>query len=139
MTAHRTRKASETSAEAPTNRVRKAPAKKTPVKHPASTSEDTRREASPPRAESRPRPSALDVADRATDQLARLTGKAPEGVTGIQHDDEGWLVTVEVLELRRIPETTDVLARYEIQTDDKGDLTGYRRTGRYTRGSARED
>jgi hypothetical protein len=46
---------------------------------------------------------------------------------------------LEVLEVRRIPETTDVLAKYEVETDDQGSLTGYRRAGRYTRGSARED
>jgi hypothetical protein len=98
-----------------------------------------RQRATAPRAESKPRSSATDVAKRAVDQLAALTGKSAEGVTGIERTDDGWQVTAEVLELRRIPETTDVLARYEIDTDEKGDLTGYRRAGRYTRGSARED
>jgi hypothetical protein len=79
------------------------------------------------------------VAKRAVDQLAQLTGKSAEAVTGIERTDDGWQVAAEVLELRRIPETTDVLARYEIDTDDKGDLTGYRRAARYPRGSARED
>ncbi len=97
------------------------------------------RQATAPRAESKPRSSATDVAKRAVDQLAALTGKSAEGVTGIERTDDGWQVTAEVLELRRIPETTAVLARYEIDTDEKGDLTGYRRAGRYTRGSARED
>jgi len=148
VTANRTRDRSEPGAEAPVKRVRKAPAKKAPVKKalakkaPASGAAqdgEARTRASAPRAESRPRLSAVDVADRAVQQLSRLTGKTAEGVTGIDRDDDGWLVTVEVLELRRIPETTDVLARYEIQTDEKGELTGYRRAGRYTRGAARED
>jgi len=148
VTANRTRDRSEPDAEAPVKRARKAPAKKAPAKKapvkkaPASGGAqdgEARTRASAPRAESRPRLSAVDVADRAVQQIARLTGKAAEGVTGIDRDDEGWVVTVEVLEVRRIPETTDVLASYEIQTDDKGELMGYRRVGRYTRGSARED
>ncbi len=131
MTADRTRK----------KQTSKTPAKKTPAKKTPAKSGDTGstpRRASAPRAESKPRTSAADVASRAVQQLGRLTGKTPEGVSGIEQSDDGWRVTVDVLELRRIPETTDVLARYEVDTDDKGELTGYRRAGRYTRGSAQE-
>jgi hypothetical protein len=99
----------------------------------------SRRRASAPRAESKPRRAATEVATRAVEQLTGLTGRTAEGVTGVERNDDGWRVTVEVLEVRRIPQTTDVLARYEIDADDNGDLTGYRRAGRYTRGSARED
>ena len=41
--------------------------------------------------------------------------------------------------MRRIPNTTDVLALYEIDADDKGDLQGYRRIRRYARGVPGED
>jgi gas vesicle protein GvpO len=153
VTADRKRKApaaksagSKSAAKAPAKKTpaKKAPAKKTATKSPAANETDGagetgRRQASAPRAESRPRKSATDVAKEALQQLTRLTGKTAEGVTGVERNGEGWRVTVEVLEVRRIPETTDVLARYEIETDDKGDLTGYKRAGRYTRGSARED
>jgi hypothetical protein len=120
--------------------AKEAPAKEAPAKKTsASGSDQSRRRAAAPRAESKPRRSAADVAQRAAEQLVSLTGKTPEGVTGIERGDEGWRVTLEVLEVRRIPETTDVLSRYEIDTDDNGDLVGYRRAGRYTRGSAGED
>jgi len=36
-------------------------------------------------------------------------------------------------------ETTDVLAIYEIDADTEGNLEGYRRLRRYTRGSAQEE
>ena len=42
---------------------------------------------------------------------------------------------LEVVEVRRIPNTTDVLALYEIDADDKGNLQGYRRIRRYARGA----
>ena len=34
-------------------------------------------------------------------------------------------MTVEVVELERIPNTTDVLGVYEVTVDKNGDLTGY--------------
>jgi hypothetical protein len=58
-------------------------------------------------------------------------------VTGVDRNDEGWVVQVEVLELRRVPETTDVLGLYEIETDDQGSLLGYRRLARYSRSESR--
>jgi hypothetical protein len=48
-------------------------------------------------------------------------------------------VQVEVVEVHRIPNTTDVLALYEVQADERGSLLGYRRVKRYARGAPRED
>ena len=92
-----------------------------------------------PRAASKPRPSAVDVARRATEQLTQLVGRPVERVIGVERTDDGWRVGVEVVEMRRIPETTDLLAEYDVDADDKGGLLGYRRISRYTRGSTREE
>jgi hypothetical protein len=78
--------------------------------------------------------SAGDVARSAMEQLADLTAREPEGVTGLERNDDGWQVDVEVVESRRVPASTDVLATYEVLLDDRGRLTGYQRAGRYTRG-----
>jgi hypothetical protein len=75
------------------------------------------------------------MAGAARDVVHELTGKAPESVTGLERSDDGWQVAVEVLELERIPSTTDVLATYEVTLDDQGELQGYRRVRRYLRGS----
>jgi len=81
--------------------------------------------------------SAPQVASRAASELLELTGNDVEGVVGLERaEQDGWKVQVEVLELRRIPDTTDVLALYEVDADDDGSLMGYRRLRRYTRGSA---
>jgi hypothetical protein len=79
---------------------------------------------------------AASVIRRALTQLEQLTGREPEGVLGFRRDDEGWLVTVEVVELPRVPSSTDVLATYDVVLDDEGDVREYRRTGRYIRGRA---
>ena len=116
-----------------TSRKKAAPTKK------SSGSSGTPRKASAPRAQSRPRPSAGQVAERAAEQLLELTGRAPEGVTGLERTDDGWRVLVDVVELRRVPNTTDVLATYEVEVDTSGELRGYRRGRRFVRGSAGED
>jgi hypothetical protein len=96
------------------------------------------RRAEAPRAESSPRTSPARLAANAAQQLLELTGRDTEGVIGLEKDGDGWRVQVEVVEVRRIPNTTDVLALYEIDADDKGNLEGYRRIRRYVRGSPDE-
>lgn len=92
-----------------------------------------------PRASARPQASASEVASSAARELLALTGKEAEGVTGLERTDDGWTVQVEVVEVRRIPDTTDVLALYEVTTDERGNLMGYRRLRRYARGVPGED
>jgi hypothetical protein len=48
-------------------------------------------------------------------------------------------VTVEVVELARIPNTTDVLGKYEVTLDKDGEVTGAKRTRRYNRSEAGDD
>jgi hypothetical protein len=87
----------------------------------------------------RKRTSPMRVAAVALEQLAALTGRPSEGVVGIERDEDEWVVEIEVLELRRIPNTTDVLARYRVTADDSGEVTGYHRMQRYVRGAAGEE
>jgi Gas vesicle synthesis protein GvpO len=73
------------------------------------------------------------------EQLVELTRKPFEGVVGLNRTDDGWTVEVEVLELRRIPETTDIIGVYEVSVDSSGELESYRRVHRYLRGEAGEE
>jgi hypothetical protein len=77
---------------------------------------------------------AKELTEAAVSTIADLTGFAPESAAALQWDGESWLVTVDVLELARIPNTTDVLASYVVQLDDGGGLLGYKRTRRFLRG-----
>lgn len=78
----------------------------------------------------------LDAVRRAQDQLALLTGQRAEGVSSLTRTEDGWELTIEVLELERVPDTMSLLASYEVSLDAGGNLTGYRRTRRYERGRA---
>jgi hypothetical protein len=73
------------------------------------------------------------VAESATQQLGELTGRRAEFVSGIERTDEGWRLTVEMVEVERIPDSTSVMASYDVQTDGDGNLTGYARSRRYVR------
>jgi hypothetical protein len=84
--------------------------------------------------------SPVQVAERARRELVEITGLQPEGVTSLErHDDGMWKVTVELLELSRIPNTDDVLGTYEASLDASGELLGYRRVRRYARSRSLED
>jgi len=84
----------------------------------------------------RPRTSARAVAERAKRELGELMDREPEAVSSIQRDEDGWIVTLEFLELERVPSTTDVLASYEAVIDEDGELVSYQRLHRYVRGQA---
>jgi hypothetical protein len=73
------------------------------------------------------------VVGEAIKQVHQLIGKPIESVTGMEKDGSDWTVTLEVLELSRIPSTTDVLGSYEVTMDKDGELTGVQRTSRYPR------
>jgi hypothetical protein len=77
---------------------------------------------------------APEAVARAREQLEELIGRQAETVSSFSSDDsKGWVVTVEVVELERIPESTSLLGSYEVKLDDGGDLVEARRLRRYSR------
>lgn len=86
-----------------------------------------------------PRPKPRELARRAEQQLTELVGRKVDAVSGLSRSDDGWHVTLEVVELPRVPIATDVLGSYEVVVDGDGTMLGYERTRRYLRGQAREE
>ncbi len=82
------------------------------------------------------KPSASRIAAQALEHITALTSKDVVGVTSVEPAEQGWLVEVEVLEEARIPSSSDMLALYEAELSEDGDLLAYRRTRRYARGRA---
>jgi hypothetical protein len=79
---------------------------------------------------------ARRTVQRAREQLEALLERPVESVSSFERTHDGWLVTLEVVEVSRIPESTDVLASYELELDDDRNLRRYARVRRYNRSQA---
>ena len=72
-------------------------------------------------------------------QIVERTGQMAEGGAAVVPSEDGWTVGVEVIEDRRIPSSTDVLAIYQAEVSPGGELISYRRLRRYRRGQGDSD
>ena len=79
---------------------------------------------------------AKATVERAREQLEALLERPVESVSTFERTDDGWLVTLEVVEVSRVPESTDVLASYEMELDQDRNLRRYARVRRYQRSQA---
>lgn len=62
-----------------------------------------------------------------------------EGVVRVERRDDGWRALVEVVERSAVPDTQDIIGRYEVELDRTGTLTGYGLVERYRRGDMKEE
>jgi hypothetical protein len=83
--------------------------------------------------------SGIRAAALAQEQLEQLIQRPCESVSGLSRQPDGWAVTLEVVELERVPPTTDILATYRVELDQQGELMGYERLSRYYRNQAGGD
>ncbi|WP_101296554.1 gas vesicle protein GvpO, halophile-type [Halegenticoccus soli] len=90
-------------------------------------------------AESGANPDLMTVRDTVFDLAADVIGRDLDGITEVTKDDDGWRAVVEVVERRSVPDTQDILGRYEIELDEGGDIHGYRRLDRYRRSDTAAD
>ncbi|EMA46531.1 gas vesicle protein GvpO [Halococcus saccharolyticus] len=81
----------------------------------------------------------IDIRNQVRDVAADLIGRPLDGITEVRADDDGWYSTVEVIERNSIPDTQDILGRYEIDLDADGNVRGYRRLRRYRRGDTNDE
>jgi Gas vesicle synthesis protein GvpO len=70
------------------------------------------------------------------EQLHELTGCEPVSISGLARVGDGWELAVDVVEVRRVPDTASLLATYRVTTDDSGGVAGYERVRRFNRGEA---
>lgn len=76
----------------------------------------------------------MEAVKKALEQFGTVSGRSPESVVGTRWEEDHWVVLLEVVESRRIPDTADLLAEYEVELDGSGELLGYSRRDRYVRG-----
>ena len=81
---------------------------------------------------------ADEIIKKAQEDFARLSKMPVDGVTGLSKLEEGWVVSLEALERRAIPDTMDVLGLYEVRLDNEGNLLGFERKKLRKRGETEE-
>jgi hypothetical protein len=84
-------------------------------------------------------PALTELVRVACGQFQELTGRKVESVSGVQRRDDGWELTIETVELERVPASTSLLGTYLLQADGQGQLLEYHRRARYYRNRADED
>uniref|UniRef100_A0A7D6CR09 Gas vesicle protein n=2 Tax=Natrinema zhouii TaxID=1710539 RepID=A0A7D6CR09_9EURY len=80
----------------------------------------------------------LAVRNTVQSTAGQLIGHEFDGVSEISPTDDGWRAVVEVVERRAVPDTQDIIGRYEIELDTEATVHGYRRLDRYRRGDTTE-
>lgn len=80
--------------------------------------------------------SMRDVLVRIRQDLREVAGLQVERTSGLSRDDEGWRATVEVVEVSRVPPSTDILGSYEVVADGDGAVLSFDRVERYRRSEA---
>jgi len=68
----------------------------------------------------------IDMGRQSLSILKETLNKKPESVISVSKEGEEWKVLAEVLERRAVPNTQDILGRYELRLDGKGELLGYK-------------
>jgi len=79
-----------------------------------------------------------DVMATARREFEMITGREVEAVHTVHRHDGGWTLHLEVVELRRVPDSTSILGSYETTVDAHGSIIEYERTSRYHRNQASE-
>ncbi len=80
-----------------------------------------------------------ELAKRARQQLSDVTGFQPVAVVGSYKDAEGWHITVDMLEMARLPESTDILGTYAVSLDEEGNMLKFEKKRARLRGESYEE
>jgi len=68
-----------------------------------------------------------DLITRAREELSKLTGLEISSVLGATKTEEGWNISIEMVEKYSIPDQMDILAVYNTLLDDDGNLLQFNR------------
>ena len=65
--------------------------------------------------------------ERTREQLTEVIGLKLSSTLGVSKDDKGWLISVEMIEKKSIPDGMGILATYEARLNDAGELMDFSR------------
>jgi len=82
---------------------------------------------------------ADEIIKKAQEEFASLSKLPVNAVIGLAKREEGWVVSLEALERKAIPDTMDILGLYEVRLDNDGNLLGFERKRLRKRGETKEE
>lgn len=68
-----------------------------------------------------------DIIEKTKKELVELTGFSSPSAVGFKRKEGGWLVNIQIMEKESIPKGMDILGIYEVETDQEGNILGYKR------------
>jgi hypothetical protein len=79
-------------------------------------------------------PNLCNLVEQTKRQMTAITGLPPDTISRCDPAEEGWTLNIDMLEHRSVPRTQDLLASFEVILNGAGQVTRWRRTGRFVRG-----
>lgn len=76
----------------------------------------------------------IEIRDHVREVAADLIGRDLDGIAAIHRNDDTWTVSVDVVERHSVPDTQDIMGRYEIHLEPSGEIREYNCSSRYRRG-----
>ena len=73
------------------------------------------------------KPKIQEILESANQAAETMLKKKVESVVSLNKDAEGWVAEIEILERKSVPDTQDIIGRYEMRFDLEGELLGYKR------------
>ncbi len=81
---------------------------------------------------------ADEIVQKAQEQFNKLSKLPISSVTGLSKTDGEWVVSLEAVERKAIPETMDIIGLYEIHLDSDGNLIRFDRKKLRKRGETED-
>lgn len=75
----------------------------------------------------------IEIRNRVREVAADLIGRDLDGISAIRREEDNWIVVVNLVERHSVPDTQDIIGRYEVHLDADGEITGYHQLSRYRR------
>ncbi len=70
----------------------------------------------------------------AVNHVLSITGLQLSTVVGVSRAETNWVIAVELVEKRSIPDSMDILGLYEVTVDGRGQMIGFSRKSLRKRG-----
>ena len=79
-----------------------------------------------------------EIVAKAHEHITEMGKISSDGVTSITRKNDGWTLSIEVLERKAIPDTMDILGLYEVTMNNDGELLSLERKKLRKRGDTEE-